>query len=128
MFAKPTRLSSEKATKEALINALPEKHSIFHFTGHGEYNFHNPALSHLALAGEDKLTVSDICNFDLRSYKLVSLAACETAIAGNHTITTELEDEKLTEISQPIFQAADSVTKAKEIWTIIIRSLQIPMP
>ncbi len=89
MFAKPTRLSSEKATKEALITALSEKYSIFHFTGHGEYNFHNPALSHLALAGEDKLTVTDICNFDLRSYKLVSLAACETAIAGNHTITTE---------------------------------------
>jgi CHAT domain-containing protein/Tfp pilus assembly protein PilF len=89
MFFKPTRLSSKQATKEALITALPEKYSIFHFTGHGEYNFHNPALSHLALAGEDKLTLTDICNFDLRSYKLVSLAACETAIAGNHTITTE---------------------------------------
>ncbi|NEU71480.1 tetratricopeptide repeat protein [Hassallia byssoidea VB512170] len=89
MFFKPTRFSSNQATKEALITALPEKHSIFHFTGHGEYNFHNPALSHLALAGEDKLTLTDICNFDLRSYKLVSLAACESAIAGNHTITTE---------------------------------------
>ncbi|MGI2902315.1 tetratricopeptide repeat protein [Tolypothrix sp. VBCCA 56010] len=89
MFFKPTRLSSEQATKEALITALPEKHSIFHFTGHGEYNFHNPALSHLALAGEDKLTLTDIRNFDLKSYKLVSLAACESAIAGNHTITTE---------------------------------------
>jgi CHAT domain-containing protein/Tfp pilus assembly protein PilF len=89
MFAKPTRLSSKQATKEALITALPEKYSIFHFTGHGEYNFDNPALSHLALAGEDKLTLTDIRNFDLRSYKLVSLAACESAIAGNHTITTE---------------------------------------
>ncbi|MBW4572612.1 MAG: tetratricopeptide repeat protein [Tolypothrix carrinoi HA7290-LM1] len=89
MFFKPTRFSSKQATKEALITALPEKHSIFHFTGHGEYNFHNPALSHLALAGEDKLTLIDICNFDLRSYRLVSLAACESAIAGNHTITTE---------------------------------------
>jgi len=89
MFAKPTRLLSKQATKEALITALPEKYSIFHFTGHGEYNFDNPALSHLALAGEDKLTLADIRNFDLRSYKLVSLAACESAIAGNHTITTE---------------------------------------
>ncbi|MGI8500776.1 MAG: CHAT domain-containing protein, partial [Hassallia sp.] len=89
MFAKFTRFSSEQATKEALITALPEKHSIFHFTGHGEYNFHNPALSHLALAGDDKLTLGDIYDFDLRSYKLVSLAACESAIAGNHTITTE---------------------------------------
>jgi tetratricopeptide (TPR) repeat protein len=89
MFFKPTRLSSKQATKEALITALPEKHSIFHFTGHGEYNFHNPALSDLALAGEDKLTLADIYDFDLRSYRLVSLAACESAIAGNHTITTE---------------------------------------
>lgn len=43
-------------------------------------------------------------------------------------IDEQLEDEKLTEISQPIFNAADSVSKAKDIWAIIIRSLQMPMP
>ncbi|AFY31115.1 CHAT domain-containing protein [Calothrix sp. PCC 7507] len=89
MFPNPTRQRSEEATKAAVINALRQGYNIFHFTGHGIYNFHNPALSHLALAGEDKLTLVDIRNFDLSSYQLVSLAACETAITGNHTITNE---------------------------------------
>lgn len=43
-------------------------------------------------------------------------------------IDEQIEDEKLTEISQPIFKAADSVSQAKDIWAIIIRSLQMPMP
>ncbi|MBC1258227.1 CHAT domain-containing protein [Trichormus variabilis] len=89
MFANPTRLHSEQATQKALINALPQSYNIFHFTGHGVYNFQNPALSFLALADEDKLTLADIHGFKLQSYQLVTLAACETAITGNHTITTE---------------------------------------
>ncbi|MBD2208502.1 CHAT domain-containing protein [Nostoc linckia FACHB-104] len=89
IFPHNTRKRSEEATKEAVINALAQGYGILHFTGHGEYNFHNPALSHLALADEDKLTLRDIRDFDLRSYQLVSLAACETAITGNHAITTE---------------------------------------
>ncbi|HEY9799622.1 MAG TPA: tetratricopeptide repeat protein [Leptolyngbyaceae cyanobacterium] len=100
MFPHPHRIRSQEVTKPALLNALPQGYNIFHFTGHGEYNFHNPALSFLALAGEDRLTLADIRNFDLtsyqlvsnfnlRSYQLVSLAACETAITGNQTITTE---------------------------------------
>ncbi|WP_375472714.1 CHAT domain-containing protein, partial [uncultured Nostoc sp.] len=89
MFPNHTRKRSEKATKTAIINALPQDYGILHFTGHGEYNFQNPALSHLALAGEDKLTLADIRNLNLQSYQLVTLAACETAITGNHTITTE---------------------------------------
>ncbi|BAY22721.1 protein prenyltransferase, alpha subunit [Calothrix sp. NIES-2100] len=89
IFPNHTRKRSEEATKDAVINALPQGFGILHFTGHGEYNFHNPALSHLALADEDKLTLTDIRDYDLRSYQLVSLAACETAITGNNTITTE---------------------------------------
>ncbi len=89
MFPNPTRIRSEEVTNADVISTLPQGYNIFHFTGHGAYNFHNPVLSFLALADEDKLTLADIRNFDLRSYQLVSLAACETAITGNHTITTE---------------------------------------
>ncbi|WP_228014329.1 CHAT domain-containing protein [Fortiea sp. LEGE XX443] len=89
MFTNPTRIRSQEVTKAAMMSALPQGYNIFHFTGHGAYNFHNPALSFLALAGKDKLTLADIRHFDLTSYQLVSLAACETAITGNHTITTE---------------------------------------
>ena len=89
MFPNCTRIPSEQATQNAVKSALSNNYSIFHFTGHGEYNFHNPVLSELKLAKEDKITLENICKFDLRSYKLVTLAACETAITGNHTITSE---------------------------------------
>ncbi|MFN6569779.1 hypothetical protein [Dendronalium sp. ChiSLP03b] len=43
-------------------------------------------------------------------------------------IDEQLDDQSLTEIARPIFQASDSVTVAKNTWAIIIRSLQMPMP
>jgi tetratricopeptide (TPR) repeat protein len=87
--SKLTRYSSENATREALQTALLENHDIFHFTGHAVHNFNNPALSYLALAGEDKLTMADIHRNSLASYRLISLAACETSITASQTITTE---------------------------------------
>ncbi|HBE30224.1 MAG TPA: prenyltransferase, partial [Cyanobacteria bacterium UBA11368] len=89
LFPNPNRISSEHATKAAVETALSQNCSIFHFTGHGTYNFHDPVLSYLALADEDKLTLADICKIDLSNYRLVTLAACETAITGDRTITAE---------------------------------------
>jgi len=96
IFPNCTRISSEQSTKEALQNALPQGYGVFHFTGHGTHNFHDPALSYLALADADKLTLTEIYQqfnltnqVDLKSYRVVSLAACETAITGNHTIISE---------------------------------------
>ncbi|MEO1376865.1 MAG: CHAT domain-containing protein, partial [Cyanobacteria bacterium J06635_10] len=77
MFPNCTRISSQQATKNAVESALPNNYNIFHFTGHGEYNFHNPALSELKLAEKEKITLENICKFDLSSYQLVTLAACE---------------------------------------------------
>ncbi|MBW4594937.1 MAG: CHAT domain-containing protein [Brasilonema angustatum HA4187-MV1] len=39
--------------------------------------------------GRDTLTLEDICQFNLSHYELVSLSACETAVTGNQTISTE---------------------------------------
>ncbi len=89
MFPNHTRYPSAEATKAAVMAALPQGYSIFHFTGHGTYNFHNPTSSALMLAGDDRLTLADMENLDLTGYELVTLAACETAITGNQTITTE---------------------------------------
>lgn len=89
MFPNCTRISSEQATQNAVESALPNNYNIFHFTGHGEYNFHNPASSELKLVEKDKITLENICKFDLRSYQVVTLAACETAITGDRTITSE---------------------------------------
>jgi CHAT domain-containing protein len=72
-----------------LTDTTPQPHTIFHFTGHGSYNFLSPIDSALALSGSDRLTLKAIGNLDLSSYQLACLCACETAIAGNQTITKE---------------------------------------
>ncbi len=89
IFDKPKRIQLEHATKKQVEDALSNEYSVFHFTGHGTHNFSNPKKSELALADEEKLTLEEICQKDLTSYNLVSLSACETAITGNQTITTE---------------------------------------
>ncbi|NER32712.1 MAG: tetratricopeptide repeat protein [Oscillatoria sp. SIO1A7] len=89
MFANPTCIPGEQASKEQLKTALKERHRYFHFTGHGIYEFQNPKLSALALQGKELLTVEDICELDLTGCEIASVSACEIAITGNQTITTE---------------------------------------
>jgi hypothetical protein len=47
--------------------------------------------------------------------------AAEQQSTEINNILVAIDEEKLTEISQPIFKAPDSVSKAKEIWTNIKR-------
>ena len=89
MFANPTCIAGKQATKNNLKNALAGQHRYFHFTGHGNYEFQNPKLSALALQGKERLTVEDICDLDLTGCEIASISACEIAITGNQTITTE---------------------------------------
>jgi CHAT domain-containing protein len=89
LFNNPQRLAGKDATKTAVEAVLPTGYTIFHFTGHGTYNFNCPSQSALILSGKDKLTLEDIVHLPLNSYQLVSLSSCETALTGNQTITTE---------------------------------------
>jgi CHAT domain-containing protein len=89
LFNNPQRLAGKDATKTAVAAVLPTGYSIFHFTGHGTYNFNCPSQSALILSGKDKLTLEDILRLPLNPYQLVSLSSCETALTGNQTITTE---------------------------------------
>ncbi|NER46644.1 MAG: CHAT domain-containing protein, partial [Symploca sp. SIO1A3] len=82
-------IENEAVTKEQVQQSLSQPHQVFHFTGHGAYNSTNPAQSCLFLSGKDRLTLLDIINLDLSSYQLICLAACETAVTGNQTITDE---------------------------------------
>ncbi|MEH2113283.1 MAG: CHAT domain-containing tetratricopeptide repeat protein [Nostoc sp.] len=92
LFQNPTpkRISGEAATNTTLKAALKDRYSIFHFTGHSTYNFHNPQQSALALSGKEFLTLEEIFHIEnLKGYQLVSLSSCETAITSNQTITAE---------------------------------------
>jgi CHAT domain-containing protein len=83
------RLAGSDATKENVEKALTSGYNFFHFTGHGTYDFQNPKRSVLALSKTDRLTLEDILQLPFHNYQMVSLSACETAITGTQTITTE---------------------------------------
>ncbi len=88
MFA-ARRIGGADATVARVKDALQQPHRVFHFTGHGVAHLSNPALSYLALAGEDKLTVKELLALDLSRCDFASLSACETALTRNQTITAE---------------------------------------
>ncbi|MGB3297835.1 MAG: CHAT domain-containing protein [Phormidesmis sp.] len=67
---------------------LQKGYKAFHFTGHGAYNFREPAKSALGLA-DGLLSAKQISQLDLSSYQLVCLAACETALTGEDGIPDE---------------------------------------
>jgi len=93
IYGESTRRAKAQTTLAEVTAQLtattPQPHTIFHFTGHGYYDFFSPINSALALSGSDRLTLKAIGNLDLSSYQLACLCACETAIAGNQTITKE---------------------------------------
>ncbi|ODV36495.1 CHAT domain-containing protein [Microcystis aeruginosa] len=82
------RISPKKASRENVRKALENAHKTFHFTGHGFYDSFRPQESAIALS-DGLLTVRDINKLNLSSYRLVCLAACETALTGKDGITTE---------------------------------------
>jgi CHAT domain-containing protein len=89
IFPNSQRCQGDEITQEKIEKLLSENHNILHFTGHGSYNFDNPLKSGLYLTGKERLRVENIIKKELSQYELVSLSACETAISGNKTITTE---------------------------------------
>ncbi|MBE9007730.1 tetratricopeptide repeat protein [Fortiea sp. LEGE XX443] len=89
MFDYPQRIQEEEATKNIVEAALADNYNIFHFTGHATNNCIEPTKSELALAGEDKLTLTEICQKNLTSYNLVILSACKLTNNNNQSITTE---------------------------------------
>ncbi|NJO98773.1 MAG: CHAT domain-containing protein [Pleurocapsa sp. CRU_1_2] len=91
IFSHSNRISGEKATEETVKTELSQPHELFHFTGHGYYDFNSPKDSALQLIDEEKLTLEKILQIPLpeKSYKIVTLSACETALTGTQSITTE---------------------------------------
>ena len=89
MFNQSSSLDAKTATNLEVKTKLQANHNIFHFTGHGAYNQHQPQNSSLTLTGKEQITAQEISQLNLKSYQLISLAACETAITGKETIDTE---------------------------------------
>ncbi|MEH2160148.1 MAG: tetratricopeptide repeat protein [Nostoc sp.] len=89
MFNNIERIQGVEATKDIVENALFYRYNIFNFTGHVTNNLAEPKKSELALAGEDKLTLDEICQQNLSSYNLITLSDCENLSLSNYTISSE---------------------------------------
>ncbi|MEZ2304038.1 MAG: CHAT domain-containing protein, partial [Microcoleus sp.] len=89
MFDNSTRLEEDAATLDEVETLLQQPHNIFHFTGHGSYNFDIPLESTLYLSNTHRLTVREIIKHDLSNYELICLPACETALTDKQTILAE---------------------------------------
>ncbi|MCC3502407.1 MAG: CHAT domain-containing protein [Microcoleus sp. PH2017_19_SFW_U_A] len=89
MFDNSTRLEEDAATLDEVERLLQQSHNIFHFTGHGSYNFDHPLESTLYLSNTHRLTVREIIQLDLSNYQLICLPACETALTDKQTILAE---------------------------------------
>ncbi|NER98274.1 MAG: CHAT domain-containing protein, partial [Symploca sp. SIO1B1] len=120
LFENPQRIQEKDATTKRVEDALENKHRIFHFAGHGNYNFAEPLNSELALAKDDKLTLREIYQKDLATYQLVSLSACETAITGNQTITTEYVGLVSGFLSKGVRQVVSTLWTVKSAATALV--------
>ncbi|WP_373535993.1 CHAT domain-containing protein [Microcoleus sp.] len=103
-------IPSSKATTDRLKEALQQPADIFHFTGHAYHNTKQPSQSALILKNKQPLTSEEIAKFDLKSYYLVCLSACETGITGKE----ELIDEFVGLASS--FLAAGAVYALSTLW------------
>ncbi|MFS8119109.1 MAG: CHAT domain-containing protein, partial [Microcoleus sp.] len=105
-------IPSSQATKNNLKEALQQPSDIFHFTGHAYHNTKQPSQSALILKNKQPLTSEEIAKFDLKSYYLVCLSACETGITGKE----ELIDEFVGLASS--FLAAGAVYALSTLWIV----------
>jgi CHAT domain-containing protein/TPR repeat protein len=92
LFDNPVILARKKATRQAVLSALPEA-DVVHFSCHGINNWQSPLDSGLLMADDGSgkkviLSVRDMLDSELPGGKLATLSACETGIVG-----TELPDE-----------------------------------
>jgi CHAT domain-containing protein len=92
MFHNPQRIQGANATKNQVANSLFAPKNILHFAGRVSNNFIAPKKSALLLVDEEQITLEEICQTNLNSYKLITLAAGETARTKNPNITTEYVD------------------------------------
>ena len=80
-------LKQEKATRAALLTALPD-YPVLHCACHGYANLEEPLTSGLVMANDEILSLQDLLELRLTGARLAILSACETGIPG-----TTLPDE-----------------------------------
>jgi CHAT domain-containing protein len=113
-FQNPQILEHEKATRRAVLQALPSA-QVAHFSCHGGANWSDPEQSGLLMANDEILTVKDLFELHLDGARMATLSACETGVPG-----TKLPDEV---VSLPsAFIRAGFAGAIGSLWTVPDRS------
>jgi CHAT domain-containing protein/tetratricopeptide (TPR) repeat protein len=86
LFDNPVILARERATRQAVLAALPNAH-VVHFSCHGSNDWQSPLNSGLVMADDEMgervyLMVRDLLDLKHAGGRLASLSACETGIVG----------------------------------------------
>jgi tetratricopeptide (TPR) repeat protein/CHAT domain-containing protein len=112
LFPPRQRLSDSEATAASVTAALTTGALLIHFTGHGLYQERAPQDSALFLAGDDTLTVQTLRQLSLDACHLISLAACETALTRQETLSADYVG-----LASAFLQAGAS-TVLSTLWTV----------
>lgn len=129
LFAQAARLDETAATVENVTNALGDRHTHFHFTGHAGYDT-PPENSALILSNDERLTAKTIRHLDLSHYELIALSACETALTGNQSIETEfvgLVSAFLQAGATAVLSTLWNVNEISSTW-LILKFYELQMP
>ena len=78
---KTITLQRDKATKENFIEEIRRPLDIFHFSGHGQFQF-PPGFSSLIFNNRNELTANELSGLSFKGSPIVSLSACETGITA----------------------------------------------
>ena len=111
MFDNPHRIQGAKATKPQVEDAITANYNIFNFYGYATDNA-NPSTSQILLAGEDKITLDEICQKPLNGYNLFTLSACEIA-PNKKDITTEYAGLTSGLLSQGVSRVVSSLWRVE---------------
>jgi len=83
-------LYEEQATRDETL-AGASSAAILHFACHGQFDPNRPLDSALLLAGDDRLTLTDVLNeLSLENCRLAVLSACQTAITDFRHLPDEV--------------------------------------
>ncbi len=88
LFEQVDTVRSDRATTQTVTEKLSQPNRIFNFSGHA-WAERQPKQSALYLQGEDRLTAETLCQLNLKTYDLITLSACETAVTGLQTIESD---------------------------------------
>ncbi|GMU55307.1 MAG: hypothetical protein AMXMBFR33_44530 [Candidatus Xenobia bacterium] len=107
-------LLGAQATNERFVE-LAKGMGMLHLATHGILNSKSPSSSYLVMAGEQRMGVGDIAGLDLKGVRLVTLSACQTALAEREP------GSELTTLADA-FSFAGSPSLVASLWKVDDRS------